>query len=248
MPLCIRQTGAMIAGHGVVIDRVVSDFAAGAVAWLGGGHPYRDNAFEHWRKAAQIGREYGAPAANMASERLSYLELNCPTSRASLDRIAAGPGDPQPVIARQISLADRKRALKVLGYFSGEIDDKPDWAMRDAILRFQSSLWFSPADGLRPEQVTLLICAAAQKALDPDMQDLLGIMFAAGIGVVRGAGGGAGAAGGAAGTVGRGWLPGKALDPAVVRGAGDRGAAPAGGPGAGPVAAPARGGPSSSAC
>lgn len=145
----------------------------------------RSNANAHWRESAQIGRLYGAPTANLASERLSYLELNCPTTRASLDRLAAPPGDAQTILDSQIRVSDRKRALKALGFYSGEINNTPDWEMRDAIIKFQTTLWFSPADGLRPEQLTLLVCGAAQRALDPDMQDLLGVMFATGQGVAQ---------------------------------------------------------------
>lgn len=146
---------------------------------------HHENANENWRLASEIGRSVGAPEANMASERLAYLELNCPTTPTSLRRLFEPPSESGLLEARQVTIADRKHALKVLGFYQGVIDNEPDWPMREAVLKFQSTLWFSPSGALRPEQVTLLICGAAQRGLDREMQDLLGVMFATGQGVAQ---------------------------------------------------------------
>lgn len=139
-------------------------------------------ALAYWQHSIHWGRPFGAQAALMAQRRVQAHMLQCYHDEASLDRIAIG-GEAQ--VTEPISLELRQKALKALGYYTWEPDGLYGPRTRHAVRGFQRELGFDETGTLSPVQTKLLVCHAAQTARDPEMQNALGIMYSAGLGVAQ---------------------------------------------------------------
>ena len=166
------------------------DDAAVARCWLRVGDAYQavgrtDNAREAWDKALLIGSSVGgAQASLVAHQRLqgAILERSCPTTPPSLARIAYG-FDQTEDDGDIIELALRQRALAALGYYNGEVDGSYGPMTRRSVRDFQGDLGFDLTGVLTPAETVTLVCHAALTARDAHAQNLLGIMFATGLGL-----------------------------------------------------------------
>lgn len=161
-----------------------------ARCWLRIGDAYQaidmtDEARAAWDEALVIGSEVGgAQASLMAQQRLqgAVLERSCRTTEASLRRIANGY-DRSDVDGEIINLTHRQSALAALGYYSDAVDGQYGPATRRAVRDFQADMGFDQTGALNPQETVDLVCHAAVTARDADAQNLLGIMFATGLGV-----------------------------------------------------------------
>ncbi|MEL6280920.1 MAG: peptidoglycan-binding protein, partial [Pseudomonadota bacterium] len=135
-------------------------------------------------RAIEFGRRFGAQSATEAAQLLQAMALTCNYDEASLSRISKYFATLQPK-GQLIETADLQKALKALGHYSGEVDGKVGQQTITAVREFQRSLGFPEASVLTPRQTVTLICSAAQTARDIDSQNLLGIMYALGLGVVQ---------------------------------------------------------------
>jgi TPR repeat protein len=161
-----------------------------ARCWLRIGDAYQavdmdDQAREAWDQALLIGSEVGgAQASLMAQQRLqgSVLARSCRATEDSLARIANGY-DRGDINGEIIQLRHRQGALAALGYYSDTIDGEYGPATRRAVRDFQSDMGFDETGALNPQETVDLICHAAITARDSGAQNLLGIMFATGLGV-----------------------------------------------------------------
>ncbi|MEL6359980.1 MAG: peptidoglycan-binding protein [Pseudomonadota bacterium] len=139
-----------------------------------------DLALQYFRASIDRGRVYGAQASIIAGDRIRALSTTCEYSTASLANIARGaPG------GRFIDLEHRQRALKALGYYNYAIDGTYGRRTREAVRSFQREIGFDETGALSSLETVLLICQAAQAKSDADSQNILGIMNAAGLGVVQ---------------------------------------------------------------
>ncbi|MDZ7627601.1 MAG: peptidoglycan-binding protein [Parvularculaceae bacterium] len=139
-----------------------------------------DYAFQFYRAAIARGRKYGAQASIAAGDRLRALSLTCEYTTKSLARIARGqPG------SDYINIVDRQRALTALGYYQGSADGKWGEQTRESVRTFQRDLGFDETGALSPLETVVLICQAAEGKGDVTSQALLGVMYAAGLGVVQ---------------------------------------------------------------
>lgn len=168
------------------------DVDDGAIArcWLRVGDAYQavdriDEARAAWDEALLIGSSVGgAQASLVAHQRLqaAVLERSCPTTPQSLARIAYG-FDQTEDGGDIIELALRQRALAALGYYNGEVDGNYGPMTRRSVRDFQSDLGFDLTGVLTPAETVTLVCHAALTARDAHAQNLLGIMFATGLGL-----------------------------------------------------------------
>lgn len=166
------------------------DDPAIARCWLRVGDAYQavdriDEARAAWDEALLIGSSVGgAQASLVAHQRLqgAVLERSCPTTPESLARIAYG-FDQTEDDGDIIELALRQRALAALGYYNGVIDGDYGPMTRRSVRDFQSDLGFDLTGVLTPSETVTLVCHAALTARDAHAQNLLGIMFATGLGL-----------------------------------------------------------------
>lgn len=147
-----------------------------------------ESALERWtsargfyRAAMDLGSGVGAQSAIYAAKRIQFQSMTCEYSQESLARIARGYED-NPLGAL-IKMKQKQAALSALGYYNGEIDNRHGPDSRAAIRDFQSDLWFDQTGVLTAEQTVLLVCGGAQIAKDISSQNMLGIMYAGGLGV-----------------------------------------------------------------
>ena len=138
-----------------------------------------------WNVALNIGSAGGGAQSSLqAHQRLqsAILAQTCPTNGASLRRIANGynRADVQGEI---IDLNYRQNALMALGYYSDDVDGEYGPNTRRAVRDFQADMGFDQTGALNPQETVDLICHAAVTARDASAQNLLGIMFATGLGV-----------------------------------------------------------------
>ncbi|WP_165793524.1 peptidoglycan-binding protein [Hyphococcus luteus] len=139
-----------------------------------------DLALRYYRASIARGRRYGAQASLVAGDRLRAITITCEYTTASLAEIARGTdGD------KIIDLEHRQRALKALGYYNGAIDGKYGAMTRTGMRAFQREFGFDETGALSALETVLLICQAAETKSDRDSQNVLGIMYAAGLGVVQ---------------------------------------------------------------
>ncbi|MFZ5618030.1 MAG: peptidoglycan-binding protein [Pseudomonadota bacterium] len=139
-----------------------------------------DYALQYYRASIARGRKYGAQASVVAGDRLRALSLTCEYTTASLARIARGAKG-----SDFINIVDRQRALKALGYYSGRVDGSWGEQTRESVRNFQREVGFDETGALSPLETVVLICQAAENKSDSDAQNLLGVMYAAGLGVVQ---------------------------------------------------------------
>lgn len=161
-----------------------------ARCWLRVGDAYQavnrvDQARQAWDEALFIGSSSGGTQSSLiAHQRMqgAVLERSCPTSQRSLERIAYGfsqNADDGDIIA----LTDRQRALASMGYYTGEIDGSYGPVTRRSVRDFQSDMGYDQTGALTAQETVMLVCHAALTARDAHSQNLLGIMFATGLGV-----------------------------------------------------------------
>lgn len=170
-------------------DRAVDD-AALARCWLRIGDAYQaigelDYAQYAWNRAIVIGAlQGGAQASLRAQQRMQAAALAqaCPVSDLSLERISRGFAR-DDVGGEIIDLQLRQQALAALGYYADEVDGSYGPNTRRAVRDFQADMGFDQTGALNPQETVDLICHAAITARDPGAQNLLGIMFATGLGV-----------------------------------------------------------------
>ena len=135
----------------------------------------------HYRAAIDIGSGVGAQSAIYAAKRIQFQSMTCEFTPESLARISRDY-DKNPLGAL-IEMKQKQQALKGLGYYVGKIDNKHGAETRAAIRKFQDDLWFDQKGVLTAEQTVLLVCGAAHIAKDIGSQNVLGIMYAGGLGV-----------------------------------------------------------------
>ena len=139
-----------------------------------------DLALEYYRASIDRGRRYGAQSSLIAGDRLRALAITCEYSTKSLARIARGT-----LGYNIIDLAHRQRALKALGFYGGRVDGKYGRQTREGVRAFQREFGFDETGALSSLETVLLMCQAAETKSDKDAQNVLGIMYAAGLGVVQ---------------------------------------------------------------
>lgn len=134
--------------------------------------------FYDW--AVDLGRS-GSTAGKNASRRLNFLSMTCDFSEESLTRVARD-NEFNP-LGGDITVRQRQQALKALSHYAGEITGRYNPETMAAISDFQRSLWYPETGVLTAEQTVVLVCGAAEIAEDPEAQNLLGTMYAVGLGV-----------------------------------------------------------------
>ena len=140
------------------------------------------DARQHYRQAIDIGRTTGAQWAVIASRRLQLIDMTCgPWDKDSLARISRDY-DKNP-LGSLIDVKQKQRALRALGHYSGDIDNRHSSDFRAAAREFQRHLLQPETGALNAEQTVLLICAGAQIVNEVSSQNVLGIMYGTGLGV-----------------------------------------------------------------
>lgn len=140
-----------------------------------------DRARYYYRASIDIGSSVGAQPAIKAAKRIQFQSMTCEYDNESLARIARD-FDKNPLGAL-IEMKQKQQSLKALGYYTGNVDNKHGAETREAIRRFQDDLWFDEKGVLTAEQTVLLICGGAHIAKDISSQNVLGVMYAGGLGV-----------------------------------------------------------------
>lgn len=140
-----------------------------------------DQALRFYRQSIFLGSSNGAQSAILAAKRIQFQLMTCEYNEESLARISRG-FEHNPLGAL-IEMRQKQTSLTALGYFTYPVDNTPNAATRDAIRDFQGDLWFDQTGVLTAEQTVLLICGGAQIAKDEGSQNILGIMYAGGLGV-----------------------------------------------------------------
>ncbi len=138
-------------------------------------------ALKYYRAAMDLGRGVGAQSALYAAKRIQFQSMSCDFTDESLARISRD-FDKNPLGAL-ITMKQKQQALQGLGFYNGNIDNKHGPDTRTAIRKFQGELWFDQTGVLTAEQTVLLICGGAQIAKDISSQNVLGVMYAGGLGV-----------------------------------------------------------------
>jgi TPR repeat protein len=147
-------------------------------AALSGDDIRRARAF--WQRAIDRGRRHGAQASIIAQKRLQSYTLTCYPRDRNLKRMS------NDYVALQGDLVDMRaiqQALYSLGHYDGPANGSLGPLTRAAIRKFQREMAFDETDTLTPRQTVYVICNAAQIARDPSSQNILGIMYATGLGV-----------------------------------------------------------------
>ncbi|MBR9826973.1 MAG: hypothetical protein GYB36_14420 [Alphaproteobacteria bacterium] len=170
-------------------ERDVDD-AALARCWLRIGDAYQainelDYAQYAWNRSIVIGSAQGGSQASLtAQQRMQSAALSraCPVTSISLERISRGFAR-EDVGGDIIDLQLRQQALAALGYYADEVDGTYGPNTRRAVRDFQADMGFDQTGALNPQETVDLVCHAAITARDPGAQNLLGIMFATGLGV-----------------------------------------------------------------
>lgn len=141
------------------------------------------DARRNWMKAIEAGAPCGAQAAIIAQRRLLYAVVNdntCGMGTENLEKIAR---DYALVDGAVIPLRVRRHALDSLGYFTDAPGTLDGNRTREAVRRFQRDIGRDETGTLSPRETALLICHAAQVAHDIPSQNVLGVMYATGLGV-----------------------------------------------------------------
>lgn len=136
---------------------------------------------EYYRAAIDIGSSVGAQAAIYAAKRIQYQSMTCEYTDESLARVSRDFD--KNALGALIEMRQKQQSLKSLGYYNGDVDNRHGPATRAAVRDFQDDLWFDKKGVLTAEQTVLLVCAASHVAKDAASQNVLGIMYAGGLGV-----------------------------------------------------------------
>ncbi len=147
-----------------------------ALSWLRAAQAYQARGDVRQSKIAFETAINVAPrsrAALAAQEALQGLTTTCTAS--------SKPNDLYRV--REVNIAAQQRALKALGMYTGKVDNKPGRETRKGMRLFLASLNLPENDFLTESQTVELICRAAQLREDAPSQNMLGAMYAQGIGV-----------------------------------------------------------------
>lgn len=161
-----------------------------ARCWLRVGDAYQavgriEEARRAWDEALSIGASVGGAQASLVAHRrlqTAILARSCPTTQRSLERIAYG-FDQTEDGGDIIDLGLRQRSLSALGYYNGEIDGAYGPVTRRSVRDFQSDMGFDQTGVLTPAETVTLACHGALTARDTHSQNLVGIMFATGLGL-----------------------------------------------------------------
>lgn len=135
---------------------------------------------EYWQRAIRAGRRFGAQASITAQKRIQTYTLTCHPRDENLKRISR---DYKLEHGDLIDMRAIQQALHALGHYDGPINGAFGPITRAAIRKFQREMAFDETDTLTPRQTVYVICTAAQIARDPSSQNILGIMYATGLGV-----------------------------------------------------------------
>ena len=139
------------------------------------------SARDFYRRAIEMGSGVGSQAALYAAKRIQYQSMTCIYDEGSLARIARD-WDKNP-LGDLIEMKQKQAALKALGYYNGKVDNRHGANTRGAVRLFQADVGFDQTGVLTAEQTVLLICGGGQIAKDVGSQNVLGIMYATGLGV-----------------------------------------------------------------
>ncbi|WP_203290749.1 peptidoglycan-binding protein [Maricaulis parjimensis] len=161
-----------------------------ARCWLNVGDAYQavgriEDARDAWDQALLIGSTTGGSQSSLTAHRrlqAAILERSCPTTPQSLARIAYGFSETEDD-GDIIELEQRQRALSALGYYPGDVDGSYGPMTRRSVRDFQGDMGFDQTGALTPSETVTLMCHAALTARDTHAQNLLGIMFATGLGL-----------------------------------------------------------------
>lgn len=161
-----------------------------ARCWLNVGDAYQavgriEDARDAWDQALLVGSTTGGSQASLTAHRrlqAAILERSCPTTPQSLARIAYGFSQTEDD-GDIIELEQRQRALSALGYYAGTVDGSYGPVTRRSVRDFQGDMGFDQTGALTPAETVTLMCHAALTARDTHAQNLLGIMFATGLGL-----------------------------------------------------------------
>lgn len=136
----------------------------------------------YYREAITIGQAVGAPWARIAGRRLGLVQMPCgPWDADSLARISR---DYQyNPLGDLIDVKQKQQAMTALSYYSGDIDNSHSAGTRAGVRAFQRDLLEPETGALSARQTVQLICAAAHIGNDIGSQNVLGIMYGAGLGV-----------------------------------------------------------------
>lgn len=138
-------------------------------------------ALSFYRATVDLGSSVGAQSAIYAAKRIQFQSMSCEYNENSLARIARDY-DKNP-LGDLIEMKQKQQALSALGYYNGNVDNRHGPDTRSAIRTFQGDLWFDQTGVLTAEQTVLLVCGGAQIAKDIGSQNVLGVMYAGGLGV-----------------------------------------------------------------
>jgi len=133
-----------------------------------------------WQRAISAGRRYGSQASITAQKRIQNHTLTCHPRRDALKRISREYAQLQGDL---VDMRAVQQALSALGHYDGPTNGSFGPLTRAAIRKFQREMAFDETDTLSPIQTVYVICNAAQIARDPSSQNILGIMYATGLGV-----------------------------------------------------------------
>lgn len=133
-----------------------------------------------WQRAISAGRRYGAQASITAQKRIQSHTLTCHPRRDALKRISR---EYEQLQGDLIDMRAIQQALHALGHYDGPTNGALGPLTRAAIRKFQREMAFDETDALSPIQTVYVICNAAQIARDPSSQNILGILYATGLGV-----------------------------------------------------------------
>lgn len=144
---------------------------------------FQRRARRFYRSAIDIGSGVGAQAAIYAAKRIQYQSMTCIYDNESLARISRNWPNNAQSLGELIEMKQKQTALKALGYYNGDVDNRHGGKTRTAVRDFQADLGQTQNGVLNAEQTVLLICGGAQIAKDIESQNVLGIMYATGLGV-----------------------------------------------------------------
>ena len=140
-----------------------------------------DESLRFYRYAMNLGSPVGAQAAIYAAKRTQFQSMTCEYGDESLARISRDYS--KNPLGDLIQMREKQEALRALGYYNGNVDNRHGAKTRAAVREFQADLWFDQTGVLSAEQTVLLVCAGAQVAKNQNSQNILGIMYATGLGV-----------------------------------------------------------------